>query len=219
MGITQSQRHKIRLTVLGLSALALLIVWMFVRQFMNPEHLDPQWLQMHGTVLFDTPRSFDTLQLRDQDDQPFDGAAFGGSWNVVFFGFTFCPDVCPTTLGLLGEVQQALKPATDGRAPLAFYMVSVDPARDTPAKLKPYLEHFSSKFTGLTGEFSAIHRFATQLNIPFRKVMLDDTNYSVDHSASLVLINPRGHYAGYMTPPFDKERMVRVLEVLRTRSS
>ncbi|MBP8925962.1 MAG: SCO family protein [Pseudomonadales bacterium] len=219
MGITQSQRHKIRLTVLGLSALALLIVWMFVRQFMNPEHLDPQWLQMHGTVLFDTPRSFDTLQLRDQDDQPFDGTAFGGSWNVVFFGFTFCPDVCPTTLGLLGEVQQALKPATDGRAPLAFYMVSVDPARDTPAKLKPYLEHFSSKFTGLTGEFSAIHRFATQLNIPFRKVMLDDTNYSVDHSASLVLINPRGHYAGYMTPPFDKERMVRVLEVLRTRSS
>ena len=219
MSITQSQRHKIRLTALGLSLLALLVVWMFVRQFMHPEHLDPQWLQMHGTVLFDTPRSFDALQLRDQNDQPFDGAAFRGSWSVVFFGFTYCPDVCPTTLSLLGELQKALKPATDGRAPLAFYMVSVDPARDTPAQLKPYLEHFSSEFTGLTGEFPDIHRFATQLNIPFRKAMLDDANYSVDHSANLVLINPRGHYAGYMTPPFDKERMVRVLELLRTRDS
>ena len=73
--------------------------------------------------------------------------------------------------------------------------------------------------TGLTGEISDIHRFATQLNIPLRKVVLDDNKYSVDPCTRLVLINPRGHYAGYMTPPFDKERMVRVLEVLRTRSS
>lgn len=215
MQISAVQTRNIRLTVLALGGVMLLIVGMFVRQFINPERLDPEWLKMNGVILFDTPRSFDRLRLVDQQAAPFDGSAFSGAWSVLFFGFTYCPDVCPTTMTLLRDVEQALKSGSKDQVPVRFYFVSVDPARDTPQLLAPYVAHFSPQFTALTGEFLDVHRFATQMNIPFRKNVAQDGSYSVDHSANLVLINPRGHYAGFMTPPLKQQNLVRVLEVLR----
>lgn len=211
---TAAQKRNVRLTVFALLGVIMLIVGMFVRQFVSPERLDPEWLKAHGAVLFDPPRSFDPPRLVDQDARPFDGAAFRGNWSVLFFGFTYCPDVCPTTLTLLRDVAAALPV---GRHPVRFYMVSVDPARDTPAVLKPYIAHFSPAFGALTGEFLDVHRFATQLNIPFRKSVEADGSYTIDHSANLALINPQGHFAGFLMPPFDKERVVQVLEVLGRR--
>ena len=93
----------------------------------------------------------------------------------------------------------------------------MDPARDTPAVLAPYVAHFSANFTALTGEFLDVHRFATQVNIPFRKSVEKDGSYSIDHSANLVLLNPKGDFAGFLMPPFDRERVVQVLELLRKR--
>jgi protein SCO1/2 len=211
------QARNIRLTVFALLGIIALIVGMFVRQFVAPDRLDPAWLQAHGTRLFETPRSFDEPKLIDHRGQDFSAAEFAGSWNVLFFGYTFCPDICPTTLALLRQVVADLQPASAGRAPVRVYMVSVDPARDTPELLARYVTHFSPEFTGLTGEFLDIHRFATALNTPFRKQTGGGENYAVDHGANLVLVNPRGDYAGFITPPFDKERLVQVLEALRRR--
>lgn len=216
---SSAQQRNIRYTVFALAGVVTLFVALFVRQFVSPDRLDPAWLQMHGAVLFDPPRAFDPPRLLDQAARPFDGGAFAGHWSVLFFGFTFCPDVCPTTLSQLRQVEQALRPATEARRPVRFYLVSVDPARDTPAQLEPYLAHFSPQFTGLTGEFLDVHRFATQLNIPFRKNVAADGSYTVDHSANLVLINPRGHFAGFVTPPLDTAKLVTLLEALRMRES
>jgi protein SCO1/2 len=218
---SQSARQRdIRLTVFALTGIIALFVTLFVRQFVSPSRLDPEWLRARGVVLFETPRAFDAPRLIDQDGKPFDGAAFAGQWSVLFFGFTFCPDVCPTTLSLLHEVENALQDAAgDGNTGIGYFLVSVDPARDTPAVLKTYIRHFSPRFNGLTGEFLDVHRFATQLNVPFRKSPLEDGSYTIDHGANLVLINPRGHYAGYVTPPFDRERLVQLLGVLRKRES
>lgn len=217
MSTRAEQQRNIRVTVFALAGVIALIVGMFVRQFVSPEHLDPEWLKAHGAVLFDPPRSFDAPKLIDQHGTAFDGQAFRGSWSVLFFGFTFCPDVCPTTLTLLRDVEAALPPA--GKHPVRFYLVSVDPARDTPAVLAPYIAHFSPNFTALTGEFLDVHRFATQMNIPFRKNVEEDGSYTVDHSANLVLLNPQGNFAGFLMPPFDKERVVQLLTVLRKRDS
>jgi len=211
------QRRNVRFTVFALIGVALLIVGMFVRQFVNPDRLDPEWLKLHGAMMFDQPRSFDQPRLVDQDGQAFDGSAFAGSWNVLFFGFTFCPDICPTTMTMLRDVEKTLQESGKGSYPLRVYLVSVDPARDTPEQLRPYVAHFSENFRGLTGEFLDIHRFATQMNIPFRKSPGEDGNYSVDHSANLVLINPQGHFAGFIMPPFDTERVARLLGVLSKR--
>lgn len=214
---SSAQQRNIRYTVFALAGVVALFVALFVRQFVSPDRLDPAWLQAHGTVLFDPPRAFDPPRLVDQEAQPFDGSAFAGQWSVLFFGFTYCPDVCPATLSLLRQVEQQLQPGGGATRPVRIYLTSVDPARDTPAVLKPYLAHFGADFTGLTGEFLDVHRFATQLNIPFRKNMAADGSYSVDHSANLVLINPQGHFAGFVTPPFDREKLVRLLETLRAR--
>lgn len=214
MTTPEARRRHVRLTVFALLGVIMLIVGMFVRQFVSPERLDPEWLRAHGAVLFDPPRSFEAPRLLDQDAQAFDGAAFQGNWSVLFFGFTYCPDVCPTTLALLRDVAGAL---SAGKYPVHFYLVSVDPARDTPAVLKPYIKHFNPEFRALTGEFLDVHRFATQLNIPFRKSVEVDGNYTIDHSANLALINPQGHFAGFLMPPFDEARIVQVLDVLGRR--
>ena len=86
-------------------------------------------------------------------------------------------------------------------------LVSVDPARDTVEQLAGYVPYFNPDFIGVTGEFLDIHRFATALNTPFRKVPGQDENYLVDHSANVVLINPRGDYHGFFKAPLDLAKM------------
>ena len=214
---SEEQRRNIRATVFALLGVMTLIVALFVRQFVNPAHLDPEWLRVHGAVLFDSPRVIDAPRLLDQEAQAFDGHGFSGHWSVLFFGYTFCPDVCPTTLSLLRNVERDLGSAQGDGSTIGFYMVSVDPARDTPAVLKAYTSHFSPRFHGLTGEFLDVHRFATQLNVPFLKVSNPDGSYGVDHGANLVLLDPQGRYAGYVRPPLDAKLLAELLSVLRKR--
>lgn len=218
MSSSAEKRRNIRYTVFALAGVIALLVSMFVRQFVTPGRIDPEWLKLHQTMLYDTPRRYSPLELVDQHGKPFDGAAFKGTWSVVFFGFTFCPDVCPTTMTILRDVQAGLDAPADGRLPVRFYFASVDPARDTPAQLDTYVSHFGKEFTGLTGEFLDVARFAGESGIAFQKVVGKDGAYSVDHSANLALVNPHGDYVGFIMPPFDTDRLVRVLERLRTQA-
>ena len=218
MAVSNAQRRNIRYTAFALAGVVALMVSMFVRQFINPAQLDAGWLSLRGAVIFDAPRTLAMPALLDQEARPFDGSAFRGRWSVVYFGFTYCPDVCPTTLTLLRQVQDSLRPAGGRRLPVSFYLATVDPARDTPAVLKAYVTHFSPSFNAFTGEFLDVHRFATQLNTPFRKSLLPDGGYTVDHGSNLALIDPRGQFAGFVTPPFDVAKLQDLLEVLRTRS-
>lgn len=86
-------------------------------------------------------------------------------------------------------------------------MVTADPARDTPEKLKIYIEHFNKDFNAITGEFLAVKRLAGDLNVAFNKVMLDNGDYTIDHSGNLILINPHGHYHGFFKPPFELAKL------------
>jgi protein SCO1/2 len=217
MAVSAAQKRNVRYTAFALAGVIALMLSLFVRQFINPSQLDAGWLRTRNAVIFEAPRQFQAPRLIDQEGRPFDGSTFQGKWSVVFFGFTHCPDVCPTTLSLLRQVQDALKPAQGQRLPVAFYLSSVDPARDTPAQLKPYVAHFSPSFTGLTGEFLDVHRFSTDLNTPFRKSLLPDGDYTVDHGSNLALIDPRGQFAGFVTPPFDVAKLTELLEVMRSR--
>jgi protein SCO1/2 len=217
MTVSAAQKRNIRYTAFALAGVIALMLSLFIRQFINPAGLDPGWLRARNAIIFEAPRQIDAPRLVDQEGNAFDGTAFNGAWSVVFFGFTHCPDVCPTTLSLLRQVQDGLKPAQGQRLPVAFYLSTVDPARDTPEQLKPYVTHFSPVFRGLTGEFLDVHRFATQLNTPFRKSLLPDGGYTVDHGSNLALIDPRGQFAGFVTPPFDVAKLTELLEVMRAR--
>lgn len=124
---------------------------------------------------------------------------------MLFFGFTHCPDICPTTMSFLADLHRQLE-STEA-ADTRVVMVTVDPARDTPEVLASYVPYFHPDFVGVTGEFMEIMGFARTFNAPFRKVTAEDGSYQVDHSANVVLINPRGDYHGFFRAPLDLAKM------------
>jgi len=145
-------------------------------------------------------RALDMPTLVDSGGAPFTADSFAGHASLLFFGFTHCPDVCPNTLGLLAQVMQST-PAPD----LTVYLVSVDPERDTPAVLRDYLAGFDPQFIGLTGDPLDIKDFARTVGTAMIKVDLPGDTYTMDHSATLYLLDDAGRLRAVFTPPFKVE--------------
>jgi len=200
-----SQSRNIRLTVVGLLVLIAIIVAGFVHRISLPRVMTDSEMKINGLYLLETPRDIGEFKLTDHHGEPFDPTRLKDRWSLVFFGFTYCPDICPTTMAFLNEFMAGLE-GTEAED-TQVVMVSVDPARDTVDQLASYVPYFNPDFIGVTGEFLDIHRFATALNTPFRKVAGEGESYQVDHSANVVLINPRGHYHGFFKAPLDQAKM------------
>ena len=200
-----SQSRNIKLTVAALLLFITVIVAGFVHRISLPRVMTETEMKINGLYLLETPRNFGEIALLDHNGKPFTRASLEGHWSLVFFGFTYCPDICPTTMTFLNELMASLEgtEVEDTRV----VMVSVDPARDTVEQLADYVPYFNPEFTGVTGEFLEIHRFATALNTPFRKVPGQGEDYQVDHSANVVLINPKGDYHGFFKAPLDQAKM------------
>lgn len=115
-----------------------------------------------------------------------------GQPHILYFGFTYCPDLCPTTLFQIAGIIEKLG---DRAAPVKVAFITVDPERDTVAVMKEYVSAFHDDFVGLTGAPEAIAAAATAYRIFYRKVELEDGDYTVDHSASALLFNADGSYA------------------------
>ena len=142
------------------------------------------------------------FELVDHNGQRFDNQALQGHWTFLFFGYTHCPDVCPTTLSVLNTVAQRL---ADSGASARFAFITVDPQRDTPEQLARFVTYFNGDFIGVTGEPDAIEQLTRQLGVLFMQVSNDPNpdSYLVDHSASVFLIDPHGRYQAVFTPPLD----------------
>jgi protein SCO1/2 len=136
--------------------------------------------------------------LTDSAGRPFTRADLAGAPTLVFFGFTHCPDVCPTTLLTLAQVRK--RAALPG---LRVVFVSIDPQRDTPDKLAPYVHAFDPEFRGLTGEPKAITALAANFSVAVSRVELPGGDYTMDHSAVVFLLNRAGNIAAVFTPPFE----------------
>lgn len=200
-----SQSRNIKLTVVAVLVFIALIVSGFVYRISLPRMMTDAEMKANGLYIHQTPRDLGEFALTDHHGKPFVPASLEGQWSLVFFGFTFCPDICPTTMAFLNDFVAKLE-GTEAED-IQVIMVSVDPARDTVEQLSTYVPYFNPEFLGVTGEFLDIHRFATALNTPFRKVPGQEENYQVDHSANVVLINPRGDYHGFFKTPLDLAKM------------
>ncbi|WOJ97409.1 SCO family protein [Congregibacter brevis] len=199
------QRRGIRLTIALVLTFMLIVVAGFIHRIGQPRLMSDGELQANGLYLMDPPRDFGEFALTDHRGERFTQDSLKDQWTLVFFGFTYCPDVCPTTMAFLDQFVGQLE-GTEAKD-TAVVMVSVDPARDTVEQLASYVPYFNEDFTGVTGEFLDLFRFATALNTPFRKVPGQGDDYQVDHSANVVLINPRGHYHGFFKAPLDLAKM------------
>jgi protein SCO1/2 len=143
------------------------------------------------------------FELVDQNNKKVTKANLLGSPTVLFFGFTYCPDVCPTTLQSLSELIDKLGKDKDK---LKFYFVSVDPERDTPDVLKDYLSSFNPKINALTGKQKDLDVLIKSFSIYVKKVPLDQNNYTMDHSAALILIDKNTNFVGTIT--YDEKNRV-----------
>ncbi|MFV8818942.1 SCO family protein [Haliea sp. E17] len=207
------QRRRIWLTVVLVLGFIAFIVAGFVHRVQQPRIITPGEMKANGLYLLPTPRNFGELNLVDHRGEPFTRARLEGHWTLVFFGFTHCPDICPTTMSFLNDFSASL--AGTETEDTQVVMVTVDPARDTVEQLASYVPFFNPAFIGVTGEFLDVHRFATALNTPFRKVPGQGDNYQVEHSGNVVLINPRGDYHGFFRPPLDAAKMKLTLRSAR----
>jgi protein SCO1 len=154
------------------------------------------------------PRAIADFRLTDTSGRPFTTEDLQGKPSLVFFGFTHCPDVCPTTLVKLAQVRKAAK--LEG---LQVLFVSVDPQRDTPEAVAKYVRAFDPAFIGLTGDSQAIQKMTAAFGIAVARVDLPGGDYTIDHSAVVFLLDGRGRIVGIFTPPFDTRTLARDLQL------
>lgn len=217
LGVTEMndrQKRGITYTVVGIAVFVVVVMALFLNKITTPRVLSPIELRINGTFVFDQPRIFKDFSLVDHRGEAFKLDDLKDKWSLVFFGFTACPDVCPATLSMMKQVKSQLD--TDIEKQVQFILVSVDPARDTVDQLAQYMPYFDTEFIGLTGEFLEIKRLANQLNMAFVKVPQGDS-YTVDHTANIALVNPYGHYHGFIKPPLDNARIKLTLQSIVSR--
>jgi protein SCO1/2 len=194
------------------------VLGMFVYSVTSVPQLSDEELRSQGVFLLPRPRDIAEFNLTDHRGEPFSNEQLMDQWTFMFFGFTHCPDVCPTTMSVLGQVDTRLRQEGVEQAhPFQGVLVSVDPERDTPEQLGPYATAFSPRFVGVTGDRAGLAELAQQLNVAFAKVPNGNGGYTMDHTGNIVIINPMGHYHGFIKMPHKEETIRLAYQSLAAR--
>lgn len=159
------------------------------------------------------PRALEPFELVDESGAAATLEALRGRPTLLFFGFTRCPDVCPATLALVAAARRKA-----GLEELRVVLVSVDPERDTPERLRAYVHAFDPGFRALTGSAEQIARLARQLGVAAARVPLPGGDYTVDHSAALLWLDADARLAAIFTPPLQVDALAADLARLQARS-
>ena len=151
--------------------------------------------------------------LLDQHGAAVGRSVFEGQWDVVFFGFTNCPDICPATMTVLGQARRELD--ARGQDPLPrIVLVSVDPERDTPEAMARYVAYFGDDNLGLTGELAEIRKLTDALGVFFQKAGADGEVYGVDHSTVVLVIDPEARLKALFSAPHEVANLVHDLPLI-----
>lgn len=132
--------------------------------------------------------------LIDQDGHTRRSQDFAGRYMLIYFGYTYCPDVCPTTLAFMGDALNRMGAKAERIVPI---FITIDPERDTPKQLKTYMKSFGPRFIGLTGDLPAITKVAQAYRVYFKKQTLDGGGYGMDHSSVIYLMGPDGKFVAF----------------------
>jgi len=220
--------RNIKITVivaLLVVVLVFFLTWLRVSQNNAPVSLTPQELREVGALIYAQPVELSEFNLADQYGRPYDKTSLQGQWNLLFFGFTSCPDICPLTLHELRRFYEDEQNEAY-RADTEIVMVSVDPFRDSQEKLAAYMSVFHPDFLGVNGDYAVISQLARQLYIahsepPAHAASHDDNagsaqNYLIEHSGNILIINPQGKYHGFMEGSIKSDNISRAYESIRS---
>ncbi|MGA2562714.1 MAG: SCO family protein [Steroidobacteraceae bacterium] len=173
--------------------------------------LEPAAVSLQAGTWLAQPRALAEFHLQDLSGRDFDRSNLHGHPTLLFFGFTHCPDVCPTTLAMLAQLQRA-RPLPDAQV----VFVTVDPERDSAASLQVYLAYFDHGFIGLRGDQAALAPLLSSLSAIAVRQSLPDGSYTMDHSATLYLLDSAGRLVAVFSPPFSASAIGADLRQLRT---
>lgn len=174
--------------------------------------------KLHATV-FSAPRLIEPFAFTDHNGSPFTEQSFKENWSFVFFGFTNCPDVCPNTLTVMNVIANGLASKEPGKTVPRFIMISVDPQRDTVEQLSKYIPYFNKAFIGLTAANQQdVDALTKQFGIPYaiNKKSPTDTDYDVQHSGAILLVNPAGNLHAITSAPHDAQRIIDEFSLIRS---
>lgn len=149
--------------------------------------------QTEGGAAEGQPMSGAPFSLVEANGEPITEAVFAGRPTVLFFGFTYCPEICPVSLFMLSTLMDDLG---EDRRDLQAFFVSVDPERDTPDILESYISPFAHNIRGITGDLDGIQALASAWGVFVEKQPLADGDYTVDHGASILLLDRQGRFRG-----------------------
>ncbi|MEP2978362.1 MAG: SCO family protein [Lentilitoribacter sp.] len=151
------------------------------------------------------------FKLIDHNGDTITDEAFSGKPTAVFFGFTHCPEVCPTTLY---ELAGWLEDLGENGKEINSYFITIDPERDTPQVMKSYVQNFTDRIVGITGKPSDVAKLARSWHVYWKKIPLDDDDYTMDHSASIFLVDTKGHFKGTISFGESSDTAIQKLENL-----
>jgi protein SCO1/2 len=169
--------------------------------------------ELKTAFVLPAPMPLPEFSLVDQAGDTVTGDRFRDSWSLVFFGFTHCPDICPTTLQILAAAKREL--AAAGSDPLPrIVLVSVDPERDTPELIGAYVNYFGDDNLGVTGNMKELRKLTSGLGIFFEKQPGNGDDYGVDHSVAVLLINPDAEFHALFSGPHVIDNFVHDLPLI-----
>ncbi len=207
--------------------LLLVLVMVFLYQAKSAREVQVE-LRDLGVTIYPQPRELQSFTLVDQHGKDFSNANFEGVWSLVFFGFTECPDICPLTMTELGQFYELLDKSEQDQ--LRIILVTVDPRRDTPDAMGTYLAKYNEDFVGLSGAAEAIQRLAEKLYVTHTEPPAEQqqpqhqhqddasrtsTEYLINHSAHISVINPQGENFAVMRPPHRDQDIARAYQMIR----
>ncbi len=160
-----------------------------------------------GATVVPEARELIPFELINQDNQAFTQENLKHKWSLIFFGFTHCPDICPSTLKTLQTFWQGLSVPVRNKTQIIF--MSVDPKRDTPAIMKEYVQFFEPSFVAITGKLDQVTAFTRSLGVMYEYVPQGKGDYSVNHSAQITLIDPQARLRAIFPAPHNPNEMRR----------
>jgi protein SCO1/2 len=183
-----------------------------------------------NVIIYGEPVDIQEISFLDQDSKPFTHSELANQWSLVFFGYTSCPDICPTTLGVLQAVLANLRnKAGNVKTGVKVIFVSLDPVRDTPKVLKDYISYFGEGFIAVTGKNNQeMERFTKSIGIEYdfedmktHQPIVDASElspkreYLVNHFAGVFIIDPKARMSAVVFPPHDEHRLERLLSFIQ----
>ena len=185
------------------------VLALFINKLTSPRVLSENELLINGLFLFETPKQISDFTFLSEDNIEFKKEDLIGKWTLMYFGFTRCPDECPTSMYQMSKLVKVLREKNFPLEDKQFVLVSIDPERDSPEQINKYAKGFDEAFIGVSNVRPMLLNLATQLSVNNVMPSGEKTDHSHldNHVNNILLLNPNGEFAGVFRPPFDLSRL------------